>query len=40
MTDYVWATFMKEGIHRYPEAGTNPVATSRCCINLALTIKE
>lgn len=24
MTDYVWCTFQKEGIHRYPEAGTNP----------------
>lgn len=24
MTDYVWVTFRKEGIHRYPEAGTNP----------------
>ena len=24
MTDYVWCTFQKEGIHRYPEAATNP----------------
>lgn len=21
---YIWVTFQKEGIHRYPEAGTNP----------------
>jgi hypothetical protein len=24
MTDYVWVTFQKEGIHRYPAAGTDP----------------
>jgi len=24
MTDYIWITFKKEGIHKYPEAGTNP----------------
>ena len=24
MTDFVWVTFRREGIHRYPAAGTNP----------------
>jgi hypothetical protein len=24
MADFVWVTFRREGIHRYPEAGTNP----------------
>lgn len=23
-TKYIWVTFSKEGIHRYPEAETNP----------------
>jgi len=28
MTDWVWVTFQREGIHKYPAAGTNPELSS------------